>query len=116
MATRIGDKPLSDLTDEELQQELAKRRRSRGASSPVPSTEPQSETLRNRQIRQYYANLELKPGASLDEVQARYRDLSRRYNPDRHLNDPEKHAAATRLLQELTRAYDALVVHLDKKK
>jgi hypothetical protein len=115
MATRIGDKPLSDLTDEELQQELAKRRRSRGAASPVPA-EAQSETLRNRQIRQYYANLELKPGASLDEVQARYRDLSRRYNPDRHLNDPEKHAAATRLLQELTRAYDALVLHLDKKK
>src|SRR5262249_46203786 len=114
ISMRVGDKSLGELSDEELQQELQRRRRARG--SAAPSSEPVSDTMRNRQVRQYYANLELKPGASLEDVEARYRDLMKRYNPDNHLNDPDKHAAATQLVQQLTRARDALVEHLGKKR
>ncbi len=112
---RVAGKALGELTDEELDRELAQRRQRRGA---VVSAQPgaSSDTLRNRRVRQWYANLELKPGASLEEVHAQYRELLRRYNPDRHLKDPTKHAAATELVRELTRAYEALVAHLESKR
>lgn len=63
-------------------------------------------------IARYYANLELPVGASVGEVKAAYRRLMRRYHPDRHLDDPERAAAAHRLAHELRVAYEGLLVHL----
>jgi len=125
-------KPVSDMTDEELEDELLARRRARAARHGVDlgPTPPRSQerssasvsTARSRarspqeqQIAQYYANLELKPGATLDEVRQAYRGMMRRYHPDKHLGDPERHKAATELAQSLTKAYQALVDHLGKQ-
>jgi len=123
----LSQKPLSELTDAELEEELLRRRRERaakrgasGASSSGSSAAsdvqrtapPRSRSPEEQQLQQYYANLELAPGASLDAVRRAYRELMSRYHPDKHLGDPERHKAATELAQSLTRAYSALVTHL----
>jgi DnaJ-domain-containing protein 1 len=112
------DKPLRDLSDAELEEELIRRRRARASRrSKGTYTQPDDRNPRspqNKQIAQYYANLELEPGASLDEVRKAYRDLMTVYHPDKHIGDPERHKAATELAQSLTRAFDALRAHLEK--
>lgn len=118
-------RPLSELSDEELEQELRARRRARaqGQGRPEQTTGPgpgetgeaqDARLPQYRRIRQYYANLELRPGASLEEVRRAYRDLMRRYHPDKHAGDAERHRAATELAQSLTQAYRALVEHLER--
>jgi DnaJ-domain-containing protein 1 len=124
-------KPLPELTDSELEEELIRRRRARAARrtggataeeatatearARSPKDDAQARSPQEQQLTQYYANLELAPGATLDEVRRAYRDLMKRYHPDKHLGDPERHKAATELAQSLTRAYTALVELLSKK-
>jgi DnaJ-domain-containing protein 1 len=79
-----------------------------GAGAGLPATSrPQQKT-----IREYYANLEVEFGADMDTVKASYRNLMRRYHPDRYTNDPEMERMATELSQELTRAYQAVESYL----
>lgn len=63
-------------------------------------------------IRRYYANLELEPGASADEVKAAYRRLMRQYHPDKHAQDPKRARLANELSQRLRAAYDGLMEYL----
>lgn len=135
-AERSG-RSLAELSDSELQQELMRRRRARRnarnrpappTASPGASESPQAaheeptgpkdvaepRRLEPRQVRQYYANLELEPGASRAEVEAAYRRLMQRYHPDQHQQDPERFRAATELADSLTEAYRALTTHLSR--
>jgi curved DNA-binding protein CbpA len=64
------------------------------------------------EMAKYYAALELKPGATRGQVEKKYTELVERYAPEKHARDPEKHATALRLVQELTRAYRALLEKL----
>ncbi len=110
------DRPLGELSDEELEEELLRRRRERArgrARGASPSREAQSPE--DKQLEQYYANLELRPGASLDAVKKSYRELMRKYHPDKYLDDPQKHRAATELAQSLTEAFRKLTAHLEQK-
>lgn len=154
-ATSLGRGPrsLDELTDEELEAELERRRREHlaraaeaearakaGESSepaepaprdagPAPQAPPRREAgaaaehllrlspQRRRQLRQYYANLELPFGADLDEVKSAFRRLMRQYHPDKHQDDPARRQLATQLSQKLTVAYNELVKELkDRKK
>ena len=122
-------KPLAKLSDVELEEELMRRRRARAAkrsdggsvedavrdSRALAAAKGEQRSPQKQQVTQYYANLELSPGATLDEVRKAYRDLMKRYHPDKHLGNPERHKAATELAQSLTRAYTALVEMLSKK-
>ncbi len=65
-----------------------------------------------RNVALWYARLELSPGATPDEVRLRFRDLMRRYHPDRHAGDAEAEALANRISQDLTVAYEGLMRHL----
>lgn len=116
---RIGDKPLSELTDRELEAELMRRRRLRGAGRGAPASEAQGEpasrmsaAVRRANVKQWYANLELAPGASVDDVKAQYAILMARYDPEKHAGNPEKHRAALALTRGLTEAYHGLLEHL----
>ncbi len=71
---------------------------------------------KRRQVRQYYANLELPFGADLDEVKHAYRRLMRQYHPDKHQSDPARRQLATQLSQKLTVAYNELNQLLRKRK
>lgn len=65
-----------------------------------------------RQLRTWYARLELEPGATADDVRTAFRDLMRRYHPDRFAQDPRGEELATQLSQELTVAYEGLTEYL----
>jgi DnaJ like chaperone protein len=105
-----SQRPLSELSDDELEEELLRRRRER--ASGRRRTNDDASPL-DKRVAQFYANLELSPGATLEDVKSAYRRLMSKYHPDKHMGDPAKHRAATDLAQELTRAYRALVEMLE---
>jgi len=116
---RIGEKPLSELTDKELEAELVRRRRMRAGRGGAASAEPSAEAsgaraaVQRANVRQWYANLELAPGATVDDVKAAYERLMKRYDPAKHARDPDKHRAATDLARGLREAYEGLLAYLD---
>jgi DnaJ-domain-containing protein 1 len=115
---RIGEKPLAELTDKELEAELVRRRRIRAAGRGVTSSETSAEAsgaraaVQRANVRQWYANLELAPGATVDDVKAAYERLMGRYDPAKHTRDPDKHRAATELARGLREAYEGLLAFL----
>lgn len=110
--------PAEKLSDEELRSALAHYRKKRlatkvqRAADSTPPATGHAIQLDASRARQYYANLELKEGATLDDVRRSYRRLLERYAPDRHKDDPKKLALAKQLGERLTEAYRALVTHL----
>lgn len=95
----------------------------RGGLSGLIDESLRNTTARARQItgddktlRQYYANLEVPFGSDRETVKKAYRNLLKRYHPDKHSGDPEREAMATRLTQELTRAYDAINAWHDRRR
>ena len=99
LRSRAAGRPVSELNDAELEEELLRRRRARAAGRQEKRP---FESPRDKQIAQYYANLELEPRASIEDVRTAYRRLMRKYHPDRHQGDAERHRAATELTSELT--------------
>ena len=61
-----------------------------------------------------YNRLGLMPGASIEEVDKKRRDLVKRYHPDR-FSEPEKRARAERITAEINAAHDAIERHLLRK-
>jgi DnaJ-domain-containing protein 1 len=100
----LPDKPLAELTDAELQAELAARRKLRGAVPPEPTAAPAASTA----LAKHYASLELEEGAPLDAIEAAYARLRAKYQPFAAAADRERSEAARRLLEALRQAYDAL--------
>ena len=80
----------------------------RGRHSPPPSSGDEPKN-----IRDYYANLEVPFGSDLKTVRKAYRRLMRKYHPDNFADDPEQEAMATRLSQELSVAYEAIKSYLE---
>ena len=113
---RKDDRPLNELSDKELEEEIIRRRRERAKGREQPESRRKTEASpQDKQLAQYYANLELEPGATLDDVKKAYRELMRKYHPDKFLGDPEKHRAATELAQSLTEAYQKLSSRLSSR-
>lgn len=63
---------------------------------------------RDARLAQLYAQLECPYGADLATVRRHYRGLMRKYHPDVHHQNAEKHRLATELSQRLTSAYNEL--------
>jgi DnaJ-domain-containing protein 1 len=61
-----------------------------------------------------YNRLGLMPGASIEEVDKKRRELIKRYHPDR-FSEPEKRARAERITAEINAAHDAIERHLLRK-
>lgn len=53
---------------------------------------------------QYYANLELTFGASIEEIRKSYKKLMRKYHPDFYGNDEGKRKVAEEIVQRLNEA------------
>lgn len=121
-------KPLAEMSDRELEEEVLRRRRLRAAKRAAPITEQDRRALalferseaggeqksgmaaavERAELAKHYAALELKPGASLEQVEKAYRELLARYDPAKHSGNPEKHRAAMELVSKLARAYQAI--------
>lgn len=66
-------------------------------------------------LAESYKVLDLPYGASFDEIKSSYRQLMRKYHPDRHAGSPKKQKAATELTIRVTQAYNVLEMHHKKK-
>ena len=62
-----------------------------------------------------YNRLGLAPGASMDEVDRKRRELVKRFHPDR-FSDPEKRVRAERVTAEINAAHDAIERHHLRKR
>ena len=60
-----------------------------------------------------YERLGLLPGAGLEEISRKRRDLIKRYHPDR-FSDPDKRLRAERLTAEINAAHDTISRHLTR--
>ena len=61
-----------------------------------------------------YDRLGLMPGASIEEVDKKRRELVKRYHPDR-FSEPEARARAERITAEINAAHEAIERHLLRK-
>lgn len=66
-------------------------------------------------LAQYYANLELPPGADRKAVRSAWKRLMKKYHPDLHEMDPDKIDTANELARKITEAYQILDKELSKK-
>lgn len=85
-----GTKPAYDFVEE------------KGPNPPV-DINPIPDSLTD-----YYANLELPPGASHQEVKRAWKQLMKKYHPDLHSTDPKKREIANELTRRLNEAYRVL--------
>jgi DnaJ-domain-containing protein 1 len=83
-------------------------RRDEKRKAPPPSGPP----IGDKRLRELYAQLEVPYGASFEEVKKSFRRLMRKYHPDLHAGNPQKHKTATQLTMSLTQAYNELEQHL----
>jgi len=74
-----------------------------GASGFVPRKYPLN-------VLSAYNRLGLNPGAPMEEVHRKRRELVKRFHPDR-FTDPGKRAKAERLTAEINGAHDAIIRH-----
>jgi DnaJ-domain-containing protein 1 len=118
---------IGEMSDEELEAELDRRKNERteraraeasGQASGGQSSARSHDRVagsRENKIAQYYAQLEVPYGSDLDTVKQAYRRLMRKYHPDLQAAEPEKQRIATELTQALTRAYQELEQALRQK-
>lgn len=66
---------------------------------------------RDSPAERYYANLELAPGASFEDIRAAYRRLLRKYHPDKHDRDPEK----SRIAEEISKRLNEAMEYFEKE-
>lgn len=59
-------------------------------------------------MRNPYEVLEIKPGASADEIKKAYRDLAKKYHPDQYGTNPLKELAEEKM-REVNEAYETLM-------
>ncbi len=60
-------------------------------------------------VRHAHATLGLAPGASPRQTKGRYRELVKKWHPDRHASDPAGQAEAARQMAQITLAYRTLL-------
>lgn len=53
----------------------------------------------------YYDALEVRVGASFDEIKAGYKKVMKKYHPDKYHSDPEKYQYAQQISQKINEAY-----------
>lgn len=73
---------------------------------------PVSSSIGEKRLRELYTQLEVPYGASFEDVKKSFRRLMRKYHPDLHAGNPQKHKTATQLTMSLTQAYNELEQHL----
>lgn len=107
--SRLDKNTLSRMSDEELRDELERRRKARARGRRSSGRDLDAKQI--AQVMRWYANLELDPGASREQIEEAYRRLMKKYHPSRHRDDPKKRAAAEELSDSLTKAYQGLLKH-----
>ena len=69
----------------------------------------------DERIAQYYKSLEIPYDSDKETIRKAWKQLLKKYHPDKHSTDPEKREIAHQLTQELNRAYRELEIYLKNK-
>ncbi len=93
---------------QQRQQRKSRHYSSQQNTSDSQSSSWQQETSNTVSDSKYYDALEIKPGASLEEIKQAYRQVMKKYHPDRFASNPEKRRYAEQLAQKINEAYEYL--------
>ncbi|MFA7572210.1 MAG: DnaJ domain-containing protein [Lutispora sp.] len=66
-------------------------------------------------MRNPYEVLNIREGASIDEIKRAYKDLVKKYHPDQYQNNPLSGLAEEKL-KEINQAYDSLLRESENKR
>jgi hypothetical protein len=69
--------------------------------------------MNNLDLHKHFAVLELKPGASSEQIKASYKELVQIWHPDRFQNNPQLQQRAHLKLQQINNSYDFLRENYD---
>ena len=67
------------------------------------------------QVAEWCRTLDVPTDADAATIKSAYRKLMRKYHPDMHAGNPQKHKAATELSMRVTTAYDGLSALFEKE-
>ncbi len=67
---------------------------------------------RDDKLAQYYANLEIPYGSDLETAKKAWKELLKKYHPDRHSNEPAKREISNNLTSKLNEAFKEIEKHL----
>ena len=81
----------------------------------VTPPEPDPADAWPPEIREDYAALELPLGADKEAVKGAYREMVRRYHPDRHTGEPAKAELANELTVRIRQSYERLNAYLARR-
>ncbi len=85
------------------------------AKAAIPKSKPAKHIpMPETSIGRDYSALDLKPGASFDEVKRAYRELAKVWHPDRFGDDAKLKERANVKLGEINAAYERLKNHFGK--
>ena len=93
IASRLQSKNEPSKASDHFTKEQAQEKVEQDKTSHVSSKEAK-----------YYANLEVSPGASFEEIKKSYKRLLKKYHPDKFHNDKRSEYAKT-IVQQLNEAY-----------
>lgn len=88
------------------------RQEARKAAEEPPPRRPDPLEEKARELARDYHNLELKPGAGMDEVREAYKRMLKQYHPDRFAHDPEKQAIAHQVTVRINESHARLKAFL----
>lgn len=100
--------------EEQLSEEEKKQQQYRYQQERHRSQQQKQQPSAPSAEQKYYAVLEVKPGASFEEVRASYKNLMKKYHPDKFHNDPELKKDAELLSKKINEAYTYLEKKLKK--
>lgn len=109
---KVDGKPLSELTDAELEAEARRRRIARGGRSGRRNAERFSTPER---VLKSLKSLGLGPSASKKEVQKAYLALLDRYDPEKRKHDAKKYETAKTLTAALSEAYREVITYFETR-
>lgn len=104
---------LNDFLNDEEPSE--KTRSSTGGSNYKSYTNTGASSGPDPMLKKDFENLNVPFGASYEEVKKSYKNLLRKYHPDKHAQDPEKMKHATQIAQKINESFLRIKQYYKKK-
>jgi DnaJ-domain-containing protein 1 len=107
----VGDKTVDEIYAEYLQkmkeeEQMAQNQSYTSYQAPTNQQPPKPEF--SAEELEAFKALEVKAGASFEEIKVAYKALIKKYHPDKFHNDPVRYKTALELSQKINKSYGIL--------